>query len=207
MFKSGEFVSDYVTQVDGSKVPEKQVKPHGVELTIDKVWRLTDYCVIADDMYNKAPRREATIVDEGKYVDKSNSLNHSRKTVVSEENVEEDSLEKRLPSDNEYIELDSKHYVLTAGPHVVRYNEKISIPDKHVGFVWPRSRLIRNNNHLSSAVWDSGYEGRGEGGLHINTMTFLEKDMRIGQFVMCRASTMQQYDGSHQGENLNEDDE
>jgi len=33
-------------------------------------------------------------------------------------------------------------------------------------------------------------------------MTFLEKGMRIGVFVLADAQTNQQYDGSHQGENL-----
>lgn len=203
MFKSGEFVSDYVTQTDGSTVPEKQIQPHGVELTVDKIFRCNYYTVLGDDDYAKAPRREAHKSGPGKFVDKSDEVNHRRK-AVEEVNMSKDNEDSVAKDSDEFIVLDKPHYTLIEGPYVVRYNEKIKVPDKHVGFVWPRSRLIRSGNHLSSAVWDSGYEGRGEGGLHINCMTFLEEGMRLGQFVLARASVMNQYDGSHQGENVDQ---
>jgi len=194
MFKSGEYISRHVTQTDGSKVPDKQIQPHGVELTVDKVFRCNDYTVLGDDKYSKAPRREAHIVESGKYQDKSDGVNHRRRRLSK---IDADEVDN-----SEYITLDTDHYVLMEGPHVIRYNENISIPDEHVGFVFPRSRVIRSGNHLSTAVWDSGYEGRGEGGFHVNCMTFLQKGMRIGQMTMCRASVMKQYSGSHQNENL-----
>lgn len=203
MFKSGEFVSEYVTQLDGSTVPDKQVQPHGVELTVDEVYRLSDFCVLADDDYTKATRKEPRLVESGVYNVKSRGDQHASFGI--EELEDEDDDEKDVTFGNGVVRLDCPHYALIRGAYVVKYNEKIEIPEEHVGFVWPRSRLIRNNNYLSSAVWDSGYEGRGEGGLHINTMTFIQKGMRIGQMLMCRASVMEQYDGSHQGENLDQE--
>jgi len=194
MFKSGEFISKHVTQADGSKVLDKQIQPHGVELTVDKVFKCNNYTVLGDDDYSKAPRREAHLVESGTYQDKSDDVNHRRHFL--------DEIDSDESQQDGYITLDTDHYVLIEGPHVIRYNEKISIPDDHVGFVFPRSRVIRSGNYLSTAVWDSGYEGRGEGGLHVNCMSFLEKGMRIGQMIMCRASVMEQYSGSHQNENL-----
>ncbi|PSP68556.1 deoxyuridine 5'-triphosphate nucleotidohydrolase [Halobacteriales archaeon QS_1_69_70] len=54
------------------------------------------------------------------------------------------------------------HY-LPPGGYVVRYAEVVSVPDDHVGFVHPRSSLMRNSCMLNTAVWDAGYEGKGEG--------------------------------------------
>jgi len=197
MYQSGEFVSNHVRQQDGSKVPEEQVQPHGVELTIDKVYSLQNYCVIGDDDYWKADRKEATSVESGEYALSSRGEDHTSLGITEAE--EYDKIGK-TESDVSVVEFDKPHYVLLAGPYVVVYNEVISVPPDNVGFVFPRSRLIRNNAFLSTAVWDSGYEGRGEGGLHINTMTFLEKSMRIGQFILCRAEVLEQYNGQHQGE-------
>lgn len=194
MFKAGEYTKKFIRQRDGSEVPDKQVQPHGVELTVDKVFKCQHYTVLGDDEYAKAPRREAHLVESGMYKDKSEGSNHSRK-AVEKANEQDEVLDG-------FIEFDNPHYTLIEGPHVVLYNEKIEVPDGHVGFVWPRSRVIRSGNFLSSAVWDSGYEGRGEGGLHINCMTFLEKGMRLGQFVLARANVMHEYDGSHQQENI-----
>jgi dUTP pyrophosphatase len=100
------------------------------------------------------------------------------------------------------VYMDKPYYTLREGSYVVRYNEKISVPEDAVGFVLPRSRLIRSNDMLSTAVWDSGYSGRGEGGLDINKLTFLEQGMRIAVFVLADATTNQEYNGSHQSENV-----
>jgi dUTP pyrophosphatase len=203
MFKSGEFTEAYVRKSDGSRVPERQIQPHGIELTVDSIYRLSDYCVISDDVYSKAPRREATLIESGKYVDKSDSSNHKH-SDIQEYNENGDRVQD--PSyKNSIIQLDDPHYCLIEGPYVVVYDEQIQIPDGHMGVVWPRSRLIRNNNYLSSAVWDSGYQGQGEGGLHINSMTFIEKGMRLGQLVLARAENFRTYNGEHQSERLNDD--
>jgi dUTP pyrophosphatase len=201
MFKSGKFVSEYVTQEDGSNVSEKQVQPHGVELTVGKIFKCRNYTVLGDDEYAKARREEAHITGPGTYMDRSSGANHRRESIT--EVTDKDAItDGPLDLSDEVIEIDEPHYVLLEGPYVVRYNEVIEIPDGHLGFVWPRSRLIRSGNYLSSAVWDSGYTGRGEGGLHINCMTFLQQNMRIGQIAMCEADTTQQYSGSHQNENM-----
>jgi len=91
---------------------------------------------------------------------------------------------------------------LSPGGYVVRYAETISVPEDHVGFVYPRSSLLRNSCTLDTAVWDAGYEGRGEGLLEVHHDVEIEDGARIAQFVLAEADAAGSYDGSYQGENL-----
>ncbi|WP_435344598.1 deoxyuridine 5'-triphosphate nucleotidohydrolase [Haloarchaeobius sp. HRN-SO-5] len=93
-------------------------------------------------------------------------------------------------------------YYLEPGGYVVRYGERIHVPEGHVGFVYPRSSLMRNSCMLNTAVWDAGYEGRGEGLLQVNHDVELEAGARIAQFVLSEAEHVGEYDGSYQNENL-----
>lgn len=101
-------------------------------------------------------------------------------------------------------ELDRKApetYYLEPGGYVVRYDEIVRIPDGHVGFIYPRSSLLRNGCMLDTAVWDAGYEGRGEGLLQVGHEIEIEQGARIGQFVVADAAHEGLYDGTYQGEN------
>ncbi|SFS12917.1 dUTP pyrophosphatase [Halomicrobium zhouii] len=93
-------------------------------------------------------------------------------------------------------------YTLDPGGYVVEYGERVVVPDDHVGFVLPRSSLLRNSCTLDTAVWDAGYEGRGEGLLEVHHTIELERGARIAQFVLADAAHDGTYDGSYQGENL-----
>ena len=93
-------------------------------------------------------------------------------------------------------------YYLPEGAYIVRYGERIRIPDGHAGFVYPRSSLMRNSCMLHTAVWDAGYEGRGEGLLEVHHDIELERGARIGQFVLTEANHEELYVGSYQRENL-----
>jgi len=89
---------------------------------------------------------------------------------------------------------------LSPGGYVLQYAETVRIPEGHVGFIYPRSSLLRNSAMLHTAVWDAGYEGRGEGLLEVNHDLELEDGARVGQFVLARADHETTYDGSYQGE-------
>jgi dUTP pyrophosphatase len=93
-------------------------------------------------------------------------------------------------------------YYLTSGGYVVRYDETVRIPDDHIGFIYPRSSLMRNSCMLNTAVWDAGYEGRGEGLLQVHHDIELERGARIAQLVIARADHDDTYDGSYQSENI-----
>ena len=93
-------------------------------------------------------------------------------------------------------------YTLGAGGYIVRYGERIEIPADHIGFLYPRSSLLRNSCMLDTAVWDAGYEGRGEGLLEVYHELTIEEGARIAQLVLAEAEHVGEYDGSYQRENL-----
>jgi deoxycytidine triphosphate deaminase len=101
-----------------------------------------------------------------------------------------------------YATDDGDVYRLDPGAYVVRYGERIAIPEDHVGFLYPRSSLLRNSCMLDTAVWDAGYEGRGEGLLEVHHPVELERGARIAQLVVARAEHEGTYEGSYQRENL-----
>jgi len=96
-------------------------------------------------------------------------------------------------------------YRLPPGGYVVSYGETVAVPEGHVGFVYPRSSLLRNSCMLETAVWDAGYEGRGEGLLEVYHTVELEAGARIAQFVLAEAAHEGTYDGSYQGEGLDDE--
>ncbi len=100
------------------------------------------------------------------------------------------------------IETANGEYHLSPGGYIVQYGEVIRIPEGHVGFLYPRSSLLRNSCMLNTAVWDAGYEGRGEGLLQVHHEITLEPGARIAQIVLAEAGHDGAYDGSYQGENL-----
>ena len=93
-------------------------------------------------------------------------------------------------------------YRLDPGGYVAAYAETVRVPEGHVGFVYPRSSLMRNSCMLHTAVWDAGYEGRGEGLLEVHHPVELEPECRIAQFVLAEADHDGTYDGSYQGERI-----
>ena len=97
-------------------------------------------------------------------------------------------------------------YWLEPGGYVVRYGEVIAVPEGHVGFVLPRSTLLRNGCTLETAVWDAGYEGRGEGLLQVHHPIEIRPGARIGQFLLSSADHEGTYTGAYDGEHTGGDD-
>ena len=95
-------------------------------------------------------------------------------------------------------------YVLDPGGYVVRYAETVRIPEEHVGFLYPRSSLLRNGCTVDTAVWDAGYEGKGEGLLEVHRPIEIEVGARVAQLVLAEGDHEGSYDGSYQGENVTE---
>lgn len=87
--------------------------------------------------------------------------------------------------------------------YIAVYGENIQIPHNHIGLVFPRSRLMRCGVTVETAVWDSGYEGRGEGGLNSSRPVRIETDTRVAQMVFIETDELDRhYDGSHQSERI-----
>jgi dUTP pyrophosphatase len=156
-------------------VTESQIQPNGVDLTLEAVFEQRD------------PGR---IGIDGKEVgDRQRRLGDP---VVEDQQDIEDFSGKGG---------EDTHY-LPPGGYVVRYAEIVSIPEDHVGFIYPRSSLLRNSCMLNTAVWDAGYEGKGEGLLQVHHDIEIEKGARIAQLVLAEADHEDVYDGSYQRENL-----
>ncbi|MBV0924269.1 deoxyuridine 5'-triphosphate nucleotidohydrolase [Halomicroarcula limicola] len=100
------------------------------------------------------------------------------------------------------VEREDGVYALSRGGYVVEYADRVVIPEGHVGFLYPRSSLLRNSCMLDTAVWDAGYEGRGEGLLEVHHPIELEAGARIAQLVLAEAAHEGTYEGSYQRENL-----
>jgi len=100
------------------------------------------------------------------------------------------------------IEPKNNYYSLEPGGYIVRYFETVNIPEGHIGFIYPRSSLLRNSCMVSTAVWDSGYKGKGESLLQVYKKIDIEKGARIAQIVFCSAKNTELYSGEYQGENL-----
>jgi len=93
-------------------------------------------------------------------------------------------------------------YELEPGGYIVQYADTVSIPEEHIGFIYPRSSLLRNSCMLDTAVWDAGYEGNGEGLLEVYHPVELEEGARIAQLVLADAAHESVYDGDYQNEQL-----
>jgi len=102
--------------------------------------------------------------------------------------------------DRTEIDPEDGLYRLDPGAYVLQYGERLQIPDDHVGFVYPRSTLLRNSCMLNTAVWDAGYEGRGEGLLQVGHRIEIEPGARVAQFVLAAADHEGRYDGTYHGE-------
>jgi len=108
----------------------------------------------------------------------------------------------RQPVQPDATSEDTERVSLTPGGYVLQYAETISIPVGYVGFVYPRSSLMRNSCMLNTAVWDAGYTGKGEGLLEVHHDVELEHGARIAQLVLADADHEGTYSGDYQDERL-----
>ncbi|MFC6873570.1 deoxyuridine 5'-triphosphate nucleotidohydrolase [Halobellus marinus] len=106
--------------------------------------------------------------------------------------------------ERESVGADDDVFHLDPGGYILQYAETIAIPDEHVGFLYPRSTLMRNSCMLNTAVWDAGYEGKGEGLLQVHHPIRLECGARVAQLVLAVADHDDVYEGTYQGERTEE---
>jgi dUTP pyrophosphatase len=70
---------------------------------------------------------------------------------------------KKLPEVEEVKPDEKGLYSLPPGAYRIRYKEIVKVPENAIALAIPRSTLLRNGATIFTAVWDPGYEGRGEG--------------------------------------------
>jgi dUTP pyrophosphatase len=156
---TGQFVAEFLNNGD---VPEEQIQPNGVDLTVSEIYRTSGTAAFSESGYDKPDRMMMKPFEPG-------------------------------------------YYKLAPGQYPIVYGEKVEIPDGYVGRVYPRSRFMRCGLHLTSALWDSGYEGIGEGLLRVPTSiesVKIEEQLPVAQMVFIKAESGHDYDGSHQEERL-----
>ncbi|WP_458186916.1 deoxyuridine 5'-triphosphate nucleotidohydrolase [Haladaptatus sp. NG-WS-4] len=122
----------------------------------------------------------------------SGRIGRNGKEIGDRQQVEPEQVTEKSP----------ETYYLPEGGYIVQYAETVRIPEGHVGFVFPRSSLMRNSCMLNTAVWDAGYEGKGEGLLQVHHDIELERGARIAQLVLSEADHDATYNGDYQGENI-----
>lgn len=177
MFESGAFVAEHVSPTD----PE-QVQPNGVDLTLESVFRQREPGRIA---------RDGKRIGERDPVPTANDDGRDAADSGGGDDGDGDSNGDEPPV-----------YRLSPGGYVARYAEVVEIPAGHVGFVYPRSSLMRNSCTIDTAVWDAGYRGRGEGLLSVYHEIEIERGARFAQFVLARADHERTYEGGYQNENI-----
>ena len=104
--------------------------------------------------------------------------------------------------DRRAIKADDGVFRLDPGAYILQYAETVEIPEGHIGFIYPRSSLMRNSCMLHTAVWDAGYKGKGEGLLEVHHAIEIEAGARVGQLVFATAEHEHTYDGDYQGEHI-----
>jgi len=117
------------------------------------------------------------------------------------------SNESRVLPDVEKLGFDdSGKLFLERGAYRVRYNEVVRVPGDCVAIGLPRSSLMRMGATVVSALWDPGYEGKGEGLLIVENPygIVLEKDARIVQLIFIRLESKpeSEYRGVYMREGL-----
>lgn len=118
--------------------------------------------------------------------------------------IDFDNKERKL-SEVEEIKFENDELHLQQGAYKIVYGEYVRIPKDAAAFVYPRSSLLRCGVTVESAVWDPGYEGRGEAMLVVHNPhgITLKKNAKIAQmvFVKLSESAKQLYEGQYKGEN------
>ncbi|MDH5816236.1 MAG: deoxyuridine 5'-triphosphate nucleotidohydrolase [Candidatus Nezhaarchaeota archaeon] len=113
---------------------------------------------------------------------------------------------RRMPEVHK-LEFDNDgRLFLKKGAYKVRYNEVVRVPRNYVAIGLPRSSLMRMGATIISALWDPGYEGRGEGLLLVENPygIILERNARVIQliFVRLESEPESEYRGSYMYEGL-----
>ncbi len=113
---------------------------------------------------------------------------------------------RRLPEVEKLDFDDNGRLFLERGTYRVRYNEVVRVPDDCIAIGFPRSSLMRMGATIISAVWDPGYEGRGEGLFLVENPhgIVLERNARVMQLIFIKLLTkpVKTYSGSYQYEGL-----
>ena len=114
-------------------------------------------------------------------------------------------VDERVAAERDGLVPDAEGWwVLDPGAYVIRYLERVNLPNDVMAFARPRSSLLRSGVAIHTAVWDAGYSGQGEGLLSVlNPAGYrLQRGARVVQLVFVRlgSATAEGYAGVYQDE-------
>lgn len=120
--------------------------------------------------------------------------------------IDGDNSKRRLPKTTGLAFLsDDAPLHLPPGAYKVVFNELVKIPHDCIALTFPRSSLLRMGASMHNAVWDPGYEGRGEAMLLVANAHGLDvhRNAKLVQMVFVRmeSSAASLYRGQYHGEN------
>jgi dUTP pyrophosphatase len=109
----------------------------------------------------------------------------------------------RVLPEHEPLAFDAAGWLfLEMGTYGIRYLERVEMPPDCGGLCFPRSSLLRMGLYVPTAVWDAGYQGRGEGLLSVSSPhgVRLQRGTRVAQLVLFRltATAATPYSGRYQ---------
>ncbi len=114
---------------------------------------------------------------------------------------------KRVLSACEEVPCEDGVWRLQKGAYKIVFGEYVHIPKDRAALCFPRSSLLRCGATLCGAVWDPGYEGRGESLLLVENPhgINIHKGARIAQLIFIKLvrPVSEGYEGRYKGENLN----
>ncbi|MEM1619580.1 MAG: deoxyuridine 5'-triphosphate nucleotidohydrolase [Fervidicoccaceae archaeon] len=112
----------------------------------------------------------------------------------------------RVPAEVEELEPEGGVWRLEPGAYKIIYGEAVRVPEDCVGLCFPRSTLLRYGAFVECAVWDPGYEGRGESLLVVLNPNglVLERGARVAQLIFIKTTERisSLYSGAYRGENM-----
>lgn len=90
------------------------------------------------------------------------------------------------------------YFNLPIGSYEVVMENEINVAEGEAGWVVTRSTLNRNGVHITSGLYDSGYNGVIAGVLHVNVAPMRVKvGTRIAQFLLFEAESLHKYNGDY----------
>lgn len=117
---------------------------------------------------------------------------HGRFTLSDDEKVNaEDKQEYILSGSNDW-------FLLPKGMYEFQFKGIVRISSDEVGWVIPRSTLVRNGVFLQSGLYDSGYHGSIGAGVYVGGSSFkVKRGTRVGQLLIAKADAVGAYNGSY----------
>ena len=92
----------------------------------------------------------------------------------------------------------TNEWVLVPGSYEIQFEGTVKVGRDEAGWVVPRSTLNRNGVFITSALYDSGYNGSMAAALHVMAVPMrIERGTRVAQYITVKAQALHMYNGSY----------